>query len=389
MAFTDKLKEMRFLFVATGVILVVASLIISHFLITDLKQEEKNKMEIWAAAMKSISDAGENSTDLTLVLKVLEGNKTIPVVVLDCFGNVQNYRNLPIDSKDSIASLHREVSKICSADKKIRFYLDENSTEQEYIDIYYDDSLLLRKLASYPYIQLSVVLIFVIIAIYALVMMKKSEQNKVWVGLSKETAHQLGTPISSLLAWQELLEDKYPDDEYVMEMRKDIARLQIIADRFSKIGSEPEENPFSINTLLENTTDYISKRVGRNISVKFERPAHDIQAIINPTLFEWVVENLCKNSADAMKETGGTLTLSCGKSGKKIWIEVTDTGVGIPKSKHKKVFSPGYTTKKRGWGLGLSLARRIVEDYHKGRIFVKYSEPGKGTTFRIELFTGK
>lgn len=379
---------MRLWLIGIGTAIIAASLIISHFLIKDLQEEEKNKMEIWAAAMKNISDAGENTTDLTLVLKVLEGNKTIPVVVLDNSGNIQNYRNIRIDPRDSIPSLHRKVSEICSAEKKIRFYLDDADTS-EYIDIYYDDSLLLKRLAFYPYMQLTIVAVFVFIAVYMLVALKKSEQNKVWIGLSKETAHQLGTPISSLMAWQELLEEKYPDDEYVTEMGKDISRLRIIADRFSKIGSTPENEPCSVNGLLAETAEYISRRVGKNIEVRFTAPSQDVQAIINPTLFEWVVENLCKNSADAMKSTGGRLMLTCGRNEKKIWVEVSDTGAGIPKSKHKKIFTPGYTTKKRGWGLGLSLAKRIVEEYHKGRIFVKSSEPGKGTTIRIEITAGR
>lgn len=388
MNLSEKLKNMRLWLIGIGTAIIAASLIISHFLIKDLQEEEKNKMEIWAAAMKNISDAGENTTDLTLVLKVLEGNKTIPVVVLDNSGNIQNYRNIRIDPRDSIPSLHRKVSEICSAEKKIRFYLDDADTS-EYIDIYYDDSLLLKRLAFYPYMQLTIVAVFVFIAVYMLVALKKSEQNKVWIGLSKETAHQLGTPISSLMAWQELLEEKYPDDEYVSEMGKDISRLRIIADRFSKIGSTPENEPCSVNGLLAETSEYISRRVGKNIEVRFAAPSQDVQAIINPTLFEWVVENLCKNSADAMKSTGGRLMLTCGRNEKKIWVEVSDTGAGIPKSKHKKIFTPGYTTKKRGWGLGLSLAKRIVEEYHKGRIFVKSSEPGKGTTIRIEITAGR
>ena len=388
MNLSEKLKNMRLWLIGIGTAIIAASLIISHFLIKDLQEEEKNKMEIWAAAMKNISDAGENTTDLTLVLKVLEGNKTIPVVVLDNSGNIQNYRNIRIDPRDSIPSLHRKVSEICSAEKKIRFYLDDADIS-EYIDIYYDDSLLLKRLAFYPYMQLTIVAVFVFIAVYMLVTLKKSEQNKVWIGLSKETAHQLGTPISSLMAWQELLEEKYPDDEYVTEMGKDISRLRIIADRFSKIGSTPENEPCSVNGLLAETAEYISRRVGKNIEVRFAAPSQDVQAIINPTLFEWVVENLCKNSADAMKSTGGRLMLTCGRNEKKIWVEVSDTGAGIPKSKHKKIFTPGYTTKKRGWGLGLSLAKRIVEEYHKGRIFVKSSEPGKGTTIRIEITAGR
>ena len=387
----DRTGSLKVIIICVAVVIAIASLVVSQTLTDRMKQEERTKMEIWTSAMQIMSNA-DSDADMTLVLRVLNGNNTIPVVVVDDNGMIQDYRNLDISRSDSLASLHEQVAEICKAGKNIRFYLNDragNVDHGQFVDVYYDDSLLLRQLAVFPYVQLGVVIIFVIIAAYLLTNMKKVEQNRVWVGLSRETAHQLGTPISSLMAWQELLEEKYPDDEYVSEMGKDISRLRIIADRFSKIGSTPENEPCSVNGLLAETAEYISRRVGKNIEVRFAAPSQDVQAIINPTLFEWVVENLCKNSADAMKSTGGRLMLTCGRNEKKIWVEVSDTGAGIPKSKHKKIFTPGYTTKKRGWGLGLSLAKRIVEEYHKGRIFVKSSEPGKGTTIRIEITAGR
>ena len=253
------------------------------------------------------------------------------------------------------------------------------------IFVCYDDSVMLKRLTSYPYVQLCVVFVFVVVAIFALLTSKRAEQNKVWVGLSKETAHQLGTPISSLMAWTEILKETYPDDELIPEMDKDVKRLQLIADRFSKIGSLPEPVPSSLNEVMEHVIDYMDRRTSKKVQMIRSFPDHDVTVKLNASLFEWVIENLCKNAVDAM-EGAGTITLSINDSNdKEVVVEVTDTGKGIKKKDMRNVFRPGFTTKKRGWGLGLSLAKRIVEEYHHGRIYVKSSELGKGTTFRIEL----
>lgn len=375
--------NIKSIIVFIAMIIALGSLFISQALISDMEQEERMKMEIWAAAMKSISTADENS-DLTLALSVLNGNNTIPVIVIDNKGNIQNYRNIEINPKDSLASLYRSVSKICKAEKNIRFNLGGTGDDVNYIDIFYDDSTLLKRLESYPYIQLSVVIIFVIISGLLLTNLKKIEENKVWAGLSKETAHQLGTPISSLLAWQEILEEKYPGDETIEEIKRDIQSLKTVADRFSKIGSGPEAEMCDISEILKSKADYISKRISNKINVVCDMPQHHINCFVNRQLFEWVIENLCKNAADAM-DGQGTIKIEHGKSDNKIWVEVSDTGKGISKSNFKRIFTPGYTTKKRGWGLGLSLSRRIICQYHKGKIFVKSSELNKGTTFRIEI----
>ena len=248
----------------------------------------------------------------------------------------------------------------------------------------YDDSVILKRLAAYPYIQLGVVMLFVVVAIFALLTSKRAEQNKVWVGLSKETAHQLGTPISSLMAWTEILKETYPDDTLIPEMDKDVKRLELIADRFSKIGSLPEPVPASLTEVMEHVIEYMDRRTSQKVKFIKDFPEGDIVIKINASLFEWVIENLCKNAVDAM-EGSGTITLHLDETADKAIIEVSDTGKGIRKKDMRNVFRPGFTTKKRGWGLGLSLAKRIVEEYHKGRIFVKSSEPGRGTTFRIEL----
>ena len=256
----------------------------------------------------------------------------------------------------------------------------------DYMEVCFGESLMLRRLAYYPYVQLGVVLIFVIVAIFALLSSKRAEQNKVWVGLSKETAHQLGTPISSLMAWVEVLKETYPDDELIPEMNKDVRRLQRIAERFSKIGSLPEPKPENLNDVVENVVQYIGRRTSNRVQLNVNMPEHPLIVKMSAPLFEWVIENLCKNAVDAM-EGKGRIDLTLTDEAGLVVIEVADNGKGIRKKDIKNVFTPGFTTKKRGWGLGLSLAKRIVEEYHKGRIFVKQSEVGKGTTFRIELHT--
>ena len=373
------------LFVA-ALVLAALSLLVSHYLVRDLYTEERNKMEIWAEAMRALNNADEN-TDLNLVLKVINDNNTIPVIVMDRSGNVQTFRNLDIDGcstyNDSLAYAAGVGRRLLVADRYIKIALDDSSHDS--IFVCYDDSVMLKRLTSYPYVQLCVVFVFVVVAIFALLTSKRAEQNKVWVGLSKETAHQLGTPISSLMAWTEILKETYPDDELIPEMDKDVKRLQLIADRFSKIGSLPEPVPSCLNEVMQHVVDYMDRRTSKKVRMVCRFPDHDVTVRLNASLFEWVIENLCKNAVDAMEGTG-TITLTIDDSEEhRIVVEVSDTGKGIRKKDLRNVFRPGFTTKKRGWGLGLSLAKRIVEEYHHGRIFVKSSEVGRGTTFRIEL----
>ena len=392
MQWTDQIRRVKIFLVLAAVIIAVASLVVSHILIRDLAKEEHNKMAVWAEAMRTLNNADEN-TDINLVLKVINGNNTIPVIVLDSNGDVQAYRNINLKTCNTAADSLRRVEtlgKEMLADRQvIRIALNEDadsiSHSDEYINVCYADSVMLRRLASYPYIQLGVVMIFVVIAIFALLTSKRAEQNKVWVGLSKETAHQLGTPISSLMAWTEILKETHPDDPLIPEMDKDVKRLQLIADRFSKIGSLPEPVPSSLNDVIDHVIDYMDRRTSRKVSMVKELPKEDIVVSLNASLFEWVIENLCKNAVDAMGGEQGTITLHVEETETKAILDVTDTGKGIRKKDIGNVFRPGFTTKKRGWGLGLSLAKRIVEEYHHGRIYVRSSEVGKGTTFRIEL----
>lgn len=388
MQWTDRIRQIKIFLVVAAILIAVASLLVSRSLTHDLAEQEKSKMQVWAEAMKSLSAADEN-TDLSLVLKVLDENHTIPVVVLNNEGVVTEYRNIEIrarNAKDSIAFVTSYGQQMKASGQVIRISLSKN--HHDYIDVCYDDSLMLKRIAVYPYVQLGVVLLFVIVAIFALLTSKRAEQNKVWVGLSKETAHQLGTPISSLMAWSTILKETYPDDELLPEMDKDVKRLQLIADRFSKIGSIPEPVPSCLNEVLIHVVDYMDRRTSKKIEMKTELPKEDVIINMNASLFEWVIENLCKNAVDAMGGKLGSITLRLEETDKRAIVEVSDTGKGIKKKDISNVFRPGFTTKKRGWGLGLSLAKRIVEEYHHGKIYVKSSEVGKGTTFRIELRKG-
>ena len=385
MQWTDRIRQVKIILVVAAIAIAVVSLVASNILTKDLARQERTKMEVWAEAMRALSQADEN-TDLALVLKVLNDNNTIPVVVLDNDENVTDFRNVVINAKnykDSLLYVSAMAKRLKNNKQNIRIQLSDASNE--YIDVCYDDSLMLKRLALYPYVQLGVVMLFVVVAIFALLTSKRAEQNKVWVGLSKETAHQLGTPISSLMAWTTILKETYPDDDLLPEMDKDVKRLQLIADRFSKIGSLPEAVPVSLSEVLDHVIDYMDRRTSKTIQLKKVFPADDIIIRLNASLFEWVIENLCKNAVDAMGGESGTITLRVETVGERVIVEVSDTGKGIKKKDMRNVFRPGFTTKSRGWGLGLSLAKRIVEEYHNGKIFVKSSELGKGTTFRIEL----
>lgn len=385
MQWTDRIRQVKIILVLAAIVIAVTSLIISNIFVMDLAKEERNKMEIWADAMRSFNMADE-TTDLGLVLKVMNDNNTIPVIVLDNKGLVQICRNVDVGNrseKDSVAYVSHLGKRLYDAGRFIRISMDD-ANKKAYVDVCYDDSTILKRLAYYPYVQLGVVLIFVVVAIFALLTSKKAEQNKVWVGLSKETAHQLGTPISSLMAWIEILKENYPDDDLIPEMDKDVKRLQLIADRFSKIGSLPEPVPSSLSDVVDHVIDYMDRRTSSKVLMTKKFPQNDIIVNLNASLFEWVIENLCKNAVDAM-EGEGHITIEVLDLPGKAVIEVTDDGKGIRKKDISSVFKPGFTTKKRGWGLGLSLAKRIVEEYHHGHIFVKRSEVGVGTTFRIEI----
>lgn len=393
MSWTNNTKDIKYILIGAAVIIAGISLVYSHFLVKNLERDTKDKMSIWAEAMQALNNADEN-TDLNLVLKILDTNNTIPVMVLNEDGYVEITRNIDfsdLSPDDSINKLAKEVKHMRRSGYSIRIsYNTDNadstmaSPQDSYLEILYDDSVVLKQLSVYPYIQISILALFAVIIIVVIVSSQRAEQNRVWVGLTKETAHQLGTPISSLMAWVEIMRETYPEDPIIPEFSKDVDRLNLIAERFSKIGSLPEHKPEDINEIIWHVVNYLRPRSSSSIKITCDIPQTGTMIKMNASLFEWVIENLCKNAIDAM-EGRGSIHIKAWQEPKRFVIEIADTGKGIPKNKFKSVFEPGYTTKKRGWGLGLSLAKRIIEKYHKGKIYVKNSEIDKGTTFRIEL----
>ena len=385
----DGVRRVKRILVAGAVLIVVASLWVSHGLISDLKNEEQTKMGVWAEAMRSLTSADE-TTDLNLVLRVINDNHTIPVIVTDEKGRVTTSRNLRLryrTSRDSVKQVNEALARLKARGHSMRISLgtDEvGETHATALYIYYGQSLLLQRLAWFPYVQLGVVTVFLLVALLALLSNKRAEQNKVWVGLTKETAHQLGTPISSLMAWMAVMRETHPDDALIDEMEADVRRLEMVAERFSKIGSAPKLHPETVGPIVERVAEYIARRIPKSVKLTVDLRDESELIPISAPLVEWVVEVLCKNAADAMPGVG-QIGISGGKVGDRYVIDVADTGKGIERKHHKTVFRPGFTTKQRGWGLGLSLAKRIIEEYHHGRIYVLRSAPGEGTVFRIEL----
>jgi two-component system, sporulation sensor kinase D len=373
---------MRIAFFTGAAIITIASTLFSNHLAKDLAQEEHKKMELWSEAIRLFSAEPANGVeiDYTLILKVIEENKNIPVVLVDNKGQVLDYNNIDLKNDKDTAEVGQATRAVIAHHQFIEVKISKEISHY----VYYEDSKLLKKLTYFPFIQLAVMFVFLLVTLYALSTSKRAEQNRVWVGLSKETAHQLGTPISSLMAWVELLKLKNVDENLLTEMSKDTQRLHTIAERFSKIGSRPEPTPQNICPALENAVQYMRNRSSRKITITTHLPSEDIRVFLNVPLFEWVIENLCKNAIDAMEATG-KIDITLTPEDKYLLIDVSDTGKGISKSNFKTVFKPGYTTKARGWGLGLSLVKRIIEENHNGKIFVKSSETGKGTTFRIML----
>lgn len=367
-------RHKTFLFVALAMIIAIISLIVSHFLVSQLAEEERNKMHIWALATESMMT---DDIDAELVLSVLKSNTTIPLILLDKKTNRIESHNIKLPADNIDHFLQRKIEKFERNHQPIVL----NDVDQL---LYYDDSYLLKKLQIYPYLQLIVISLFIILAFITLKRSQRAEQNSVWVGLTKETAHQLGTPISSLLAWSEYMKLKDIDPTIVAEIDKDIDRLQMIIDRFSKIGSEPALKKEIFQEFVSESVHYIEKRVSNRVSINLNFPEQPLYVMLSKTLFGWVIENLIKNGVDAIKGEG-EINCSISYNKKHLFLDITDNGKGIPNSKFKSVFQPGYTTKERGWGLGLSLVKRIIEVNHKGEVFVKKSELNKGATFRIIL----
>lgn len=374
----------RYLLVLATMIVVVTSLLYTNHLVDVLKQEERQKVEHWARATSLIVDVETEDRSFDLVWSLIENNENIPVLITSETGDVLALRNFDERRFSSLmtdAVLQQKLIEKLS-DKHQPLKIDAGEAGIQYI--YYDDSILLKKLSAFPYVLWAVISIVLLFAVLAFTAESRAEQNRVWAGLSKETAHQLGTPISSLMALKEILKEQYADDEVVVEVEKDVERLNTIAERFSKIGSKPILEKVVVAPVLERAVEYMRRRTSSRVTYHVECPREAL-ALINVPLFEWVIENLCKNAVDAMEGTGMLKILVEPQKNNHLYIDISDNGKGIDRKNFRDVFKPGYTTKKRGWGLGLSLAKRIIEEYHGGKIFVKSSEIGKGTTFRIVL----
>lgn len=386
----------KWAFLAASTALAAVFLVYSQHMADDLAQRERERMQIWADATKEIvnrlsTDDPAAAADIDFLLSIIHGNTTIPVLLTDDNGNILNHRNFdlpqPTDPDNPVQlspANRRYLEKKLDALSRSPNVIDIELGDGMYQHLYYEDSSTLRTLGYFPYIQLGVMIIFLTVVYLAVSSSKRAEQNKVWVGLSKETAHQLGTPISSLMAWMEMLPDMGVDAATCAEMDKDVRRLETIASRFSKIGSTPAMEPTDATALVTRAGRYMSARISSRINFTVDTDGTNPTVMASAPLFEWVLENLIKNAVDAMEGTGSITVLSATRQGRAV-IEVTDTGRGIPRKNQKRVFKPGFTTKRRGWGLGLTLAKRIVEQYHRGRIYVKDSAPGRGTTFAIEL----
>lgn len=372
----------------------------SNSLVRSLSEQERERMQVWADATKEIisissadeAEAADLSSEVDFLISIIEGNTTIPVLLTDNDGNILQHRNFalpePPDPSNPLqlsaaneAFLKDKLASLAGSTNVIDITIAPGMEQH----LYYEDSTLLKSLSLYPYVLLLVMIAFIIVVYFAVLSTKKAEQNKVWVGLSKETAHQLGTPISSLMAWMQLLPEMGVDPSTVAEMDKDVRRLSTIASRFSKVGSIPSLEPENLNETVARSAAYMATRISRRISLSTDLCDRQLPVDASAPLLEWVMENLIKNAVDAMTDSEGSIQISTFAEKDRAVVEVKDTGRGMSRKTVKNIFNPGFTTKKRGWGLGLTLAARIIKEYHHGTIFVKASAPGQGTTFRIEL----
>ncbi len=385
MDFYFRKRRWKILLLLLAVVIGIGAFFYTNWLVKNMAKEERKSVELWAEATQRLVSADINSNqDITFLNDIIIRNTTIPIIITDSLDRIGDSRNVSFSEKNKDKVLLRELHKMKEQNEPIVISISE--TNKNYL--YYRDSILLENLKYYPIVQFSVIFLFILVAYLAFSSSRNSEQNQVWVGMSKETAHQLGTPISSLMAWVELLKMQNIDENLIREFEKDTERLQKITERFSKIGSVPELVRTDVAETIRSTVEYLKTRSSGKVKFILDfDPDKRFDAPLNSSLFSWVIENLCRNAIDAMNNAG-TIQVSIVDKADQIWIEVSDTGKGISKAYFKTVFEPGFTTKRRGWGLGLSLAKRIVENYHKGKIFLKQSEINKGTTFKIILNKG-
>lgn len=364
-----------------AVVIGMGSLIYTSYLVSKLQTQERKNVELWAQAINRLILAKPDQDIDTLLISIVENNNTVPVILTDEKDSIISFRNFENARPDDPGFMKKKLSRIRQQNNPIIINLDKG----HYNLVYYSDSTNLTLLIYYPYVQVGIIVMFIFVSSLAFRSSRKAEQNQVWVSLSKETAHQLGTPTSSLGGWIEILQQRHPDIKITRELALDVQRLEKVTERFSRIGSKPALVRENINKIVSSAIDYLKSRTSSKVKFRHdERSKADVTAPVNAALFEWVIENVSKNAIDAM-EGSGTITILISDTEKHAIIDLSDTGKGIPKSLFKKIFNPGFTTKQRGWGVGLSLAKRIIEEYHHGKIFVRASEVGKGSTIRIIL----
>ncbi len=375
----NQYSAVRIIVIIVAIFFAVVSLVISDRLVSQMAEEERHKMELWAAATQSVT-SNDYEESLLFASRIIESNTTIPMIQVNARGEIINYNNIDLPRTDPSRYLYQKLKEFREGYPPIEI---DYGLGKEYL--YYSDSTTLKQLLLFPYVQVAVFLIILGVSVLAIVSLKRADQNFIWEGMSRETAHQLGTPISSLMAWRELLMAQAVDPMVVQEMGKDIQRLEMIADRFQKIGSSPKLEPCDLGVLVMKAVAYLQPRISKGVSISvLDEPEEAVYVLASEQLIAWVFENLIKNAVDAM-QSKGAISIRYGAGEEHAFIEIQDTGKGLPRAQWEKIFRPGYTTRQRGWGLGLSLARRIVQDYHKGRIYVRHSELGVGTTFRILL----
>jgi len=377
----DQKRYWKFIIIAAAALIGGISLLYTRSLVKSLAVQEDNKIKLRDNATKQLIKA---EGDINFLLNIIEDNETIPTILVDDEGNIVTTRNLDPTREKDTSYINSTLEIMKNEHVPIKILYDEENKRYNYL--YYENSKLLNELKTYPFIQLALIAFFALMSYFALSSSRKAEQNQVWVGMSKETAHQLGTPISSLREWLNLIRETEKDqqEEILQEFDYDIKRLELITERFSKIGSEPVLKGENLDLVVEKSISYLKNRISSKVKFEINIGKPGNWAQINIPLFDWVIENLCKNAVDAMEGTG-SLNIQINHDAEFVYLDITDTGKGVPRSKFKTIFKPGYTTKKRGWGLGLSLVKRIIHEYHKGQIYVRHSEPGKGTTFRIVL----
>ncbi len=375
-------RRWKFLLIAGAAVISAVSLYFTNELVRELKDEEQNKAELWAEANRFlVVESDPDESMVALIFEIIRDNNTVPVILTDDKGSIISHRNIKLPRSGQGEYLEQALEKM----KRYGPPLEVDLGDGEFQYLYYQSSNLLTRLRWFPIVQLFVVFVFMVIAYIAFSATRRREEDQVWVGMARETAHQLGTPTSSLLAWMDLLKIKNVDEGLLKEMRHDIGRLQTIASRFSKIGSRPELMREGISEVVLSMIEYLRKRSSSHVlfNVKNEVP-ESLSIPLNRPLFEWVLENLCKNAIDAM-EGAGQISLTLSRQKDRVILDMSDTGKGMNRAVQRNIFNPGFSTKSRGWGLGLSLSKRIIEQYHQGEIIVLHSAPGKGTTFRITL----